>query len=275
MITYTNRTLREVYDEVIVRMGQHRTTENTDWETVVKFINNAINEVLVKTLPYKDWAFVRTIPIANLTVLPVEFIRPIRVMLQRNENSPFIEARHVAPREYFSLIDWHKQQLWNQAIHFVPLYTIWGGIDLVTAGLPPIPPVITTPQNTVIHIFPNTAYYTGAPPVGYTYHNYDLQGFMEYYGSHIFLTNDTDIIPLPYELEDLLVNCTLLRIFAKTANAMQVQFIQSLIVPEILRIQAMYQEKRRTERRELDNFIEPVVPTIPAPPDQGEFRSKM
>jgi hypothetical protein len=265
MITYTNRTLLEVYNEVMIRLGVHRTAENSDWGTVVKFINNSIYEVLARTLPYKDWAYVNNMNVVNATVLPVEFIKAIRVMLQKDRTSPYMEARYVSPKEFFSLSNWQKQQIWNQGLADSGIYTIWGSIDGNINGQ----------QNLSIYVYPNNLYQTGVAPNGYSYNPDILTGYMEFYRAPAFLVNNADVLPIPYEFEDLVVNYTLLRIFAKTQNAIQLNFIQSLLAPELLRIQEMFNEKRKTEKRELDSFIEPVIPQVAPPPNEGEVQSKL
>lgn len=257
MITYSNRTLKEVYDEVMIRLGGHRTAENLDWDTIVRLINNSINEVLFKTLAYKDWSYISQMQVANQAVLPVEFIKAVRVMLRSNENNPYHEARYVSPKEFFTLSNWKNEQIWNQGLAQVPIYTLWGNINIPA----------NQAQQFVIWIYPNGQYLQGQPPAGYAYNSDVMQGYMEFYRSHTFLANNGDLIPIPYEYEDILINYILLRIFAKTGNLVQADFIKSQLDPEVKRIQEMFQEKRRTEKRILDSFAEPLVPTVqPATP---------
>ena len=79
-------TLKQAVDEVLIRMGQHRTAINLDWDTVAMFVNRAIRETLTKTLPYKEWCYF-PIPINRKTTEQKALIMIVK--LNRYADSPF------------------------------------------------------------------------------------------------------------------------------------------------------------------------------------------
>src|SRR5574343_491275 len=156
MIRYTSITLAQAVDEVMLRLSKQNITLQLDWQTVATFVNRARREVLSKTLPFKDWAYVlHDVPVehgrrlpdiqtllfpaanpVNLPITPLSyiFIKPIRVVLAANNNATtpytnanqFNEARFADAREFFTLSDWRQRQAWNMATYTDPIYTLWG-----------------------------------------------------------------------------------------------------------------------------------------------------
>jgi hypothetical protein len=267
MITYSNMTLKRCYDLVMLKATSHRTPENLDWGTVVKYINRAWKEVLIKTLPYKDWAYKLTTTITHGGLLPVSYLKGIRVLVSPTGNPPFTEARYVDAREYFTLSNWQRKQQWNACTVQNPIYTLWGHL--------PVAPNTDNQAEVSIFLAPNTDHQTGVAPAGFSYETNNMAGIMEYYGIPIDLTTDGDILPVPYEFENLVVLLTLIRVFSKTADTNLMQSLQQQIGAETQKLLELYTEFKVNTKRELDSFVEPVPPFAPGVQDKGEIPNNL
>jgi hypothetical protein len=260
-------TLGDVYNEALIRLGHQRDSYNIDWGSIVKFVNNAVREVVAKTLPYKDYAYISTMQATDRTLLPPEYLSFVRLLSSTTGLPPFIEARYVAPKEYFSLSNWMQTQIWNQGSPNRPIFTIFGGIRNV---------LTLTPQ-LWLYMFPNTNEHNPAStaPQGYTYTTSNVQGWLEFYRMPDEVVLDADVIRVPYEFEDLVVLSTLSRIFAKTQRTDMLMDNQKKVIEESQRIGQLFMAKQKTEKRQLDNFAEPVVPFVDVPPQEGELSKSL
>jgi len=279
MIAYSEITLQQAIDILFMEMGEHRNEENIDWDTLVLFINRAIREVMVLTLPYTDWAYVSNIEITHGGVLPRNYLKYLRVLASWEGQPPLREARYVDPREYFTLTNWQRRQEWNRCTWQNPIFTIWGQIAGVGLVLPPEPTQLT------IYLGPNDDYITGTAPAGYIYpipappNNPGdpllISGMMDCYIAPDDITASNNVLSIPYEYEDLVVMSALSRVYAKTADREALVTTYKKILEEKRRINLLYFEKKRTERRELESFVEPIPPYAPRLEEPGELPQKL
>ena len=242
MIAYSNMTLRQAYEEVVLRAGQHRTGINFDWDSIVMFVNRAIREVMLTTLPYKDWAYSTKLAVADATILPQRFLKKIRVLLSAAGTAPYDEAREMSVREFWTISDLSgRQHAWNRSVPDMPTYMLWAEQD----------------ANGISRLRIEVA------PAGHS-------GIMECYVCPADLTADTDIVSIPYEFEDMVVLLAMSRLFAKTDDKQFVMTLHGQIVQERQRLLALFEEKRMTEKREMDNFLEPAIPVVQPEKTPGE-----
>lgn len=261
MIRYSRMTLREAYDAVTLRAGEHRGGANYDWDMMTLFINRAIREVMVFTLPYKDWGYTTSIQVTHGTVLPVNFIRAVRVLaapILQSGAAPMMEARRVDAKEWFMLTDWSKRQAWNAGTRSSPIYSLW---SLSPPG---------QPSRISILLYPNTTNIAGTAPLGFTYPTDNMTGLMDAVIAPPDLVLDTDLLPVPYEFEDLVVLSALTRLLRKTADNQELYTAQGAVRRAYGEFQKRFAEARRTARRELDSYAEPVIPFVPPQQAPGE-----
>ena len=261
MIAYGNMTLQQAYDTVVMRLSRYRSAINTDWSTIVRSINRAIREAVLMHLPYKEWVNNYTLAVTHRLVLPLNYLAPIRVLLSVNGLPPYMEARRTDPREFYQINSWYGKNPWNQGVNFMPAYTIWGEVVL---GI----------KRQVIHVSPNADFETAAAPAGYAYNGVTMSGMMEYYAVPPFITLQTAVLPVAYEMEDLVVMLALERTLAKFGELNEVTQAHVLVEKEKARLVELYKEKKRTAKRELVSYVEPVPPVVQAPPQKDEARER-
>lgn len=255
MITYSSMTLGEVIDGMLSKAQRHRTNINVDWATLASYVNNAAKEIMVSTLPYKEWAHNNVLDVTHGTLLPQRYMSHIRCMLSEDGSPPYREARYVAPKEFYRVSDWYGQNKWAMASETRPVFTIWGEANEMN-----------------IYISPNDQWETGTAPTGYRYYGATYSGKLECYMSPPLMASETDILPIPYEFEDLLQLSALARLLARTGDYSRLDNLQRRIMAERQMAIEMFFEKRRTLKRELESFTEPVPPLVPPPPEEGELK---
>lgn len=247
MPDYSNITLKELFDTVILRAGNQRNNENIGWSSTVQLINRAIRETVISVLPYKDYAFIEQVSVANGTILPWRYIKSIRMLLSASGDPPYWEARYANPKEYFSVSNWKLKHSWNQSVINNPIYTIWGsGASLIEHS------------QVTVYITPNTAYQTGTAPSGYNYYTDDFAGILEFYSTPPDISLETDEVPIPYEFIELVVLSTLIRLYARTGQKELLQIKQKQIVEERNNVLRLFRERNNMENRNLIGYREPV-----------------
>ena len=246
MINYSPITINQLVDNVIQQVGKFRNNINVSWYEIATFVNHAIREIFVKTLPYKDWAYISTLPVADNTALPRTMLKQIRVLL--NNNGITVEARYSTPREFFKTTYSTGMDFVNSYL-IQPIYTIWGQTDL-TGALP-------EPQQ-VIYIKPTT-----------------LTGIMDCYIVPAFTYVGTQPAGIPYEYETFIIYSAATRFLSKYAGDEQITALHRDLMLEQQKLIRIFVEKQRTEKRELDSFVEPVPPIIPEQPMEGEARIRL
>ena len=130
MILYSSMTVREAIDEILDKVSQLQTATNLDYKTVWMFLNRARREVFARTIAYKDSSYVKTVSVTNGIALPADFTRKLRVILQDGAGE-FVEARFVAPQEWWRLTNTARQHTVAAATPRFPVYTIWGSTNNV------------------------------------------------------------------------------------------------------------------------------------------------
>jgi hypothetical protein len=241
MINYSNMTLLEAYNAIVDRLGGMRNAENTDWGTIVKCINKGVKEVVVKTLPFKSWAYINTVVISDNTALPREYLDYSRVLVN-NVSGMLREARRVDPKEYWGLTDPDRKHAWNMSLDERPIFCLWGDGN-----------------QSQLRIFISPA----------------RAGYMECYLMPGDLVNEADEIPVPYEYVELVLLAATSRLMARLADQNYLLSLHQQIQGEVKKLGELYKAKKYAEKRELDNFAEPVIPSVPAPPEPGELSKQM
>ena len=245
MIAYSDITVEETISEIMIRMGRHRLNTNIDWITMLRYINRAIHEVMVKTLPYKRWAYMSQLVVADGTVLSNKLIGAVRLMISATGDPPYVQARKVDAKEYYEVSDTNRKNMWTGKTNRNPVYTIWGSSA-------------TNPTEMVIYITPNT-----------------YIGILDCYIVPNDLTSQTDIIPIPYEFRNLVILSALSRVYAKTKDKMLIEEIRKEITEERNKITQLYMDMRMAKKRDLQSFVEPVVPLVEPQPEAGELKQKL
>jgi hypothetical protein len=268
MVAYSNMTLMQTYHRVMDLIQAYRTVENIDWYSLVNDMNRAIKETIMTTLPYKQWMNVSSINIAHLQVLPRNFIRPIRLITSANGGPPFIEARYVKPAEYFNLTDWQSSNPWNRCSLVNPLYTLFG--QEFQATLPN-----GTPTALTMYIAPNQTHYQSPVITNNTPQVASMSGILDCYLMPPDIRLSTDTLPIPYECENMVIMLTAIRVLSKIGDIQPLQSIYQKVLSERKVILAAFKEQIRTEKRELDSFVEPITPLVEAPPQPGEYQMKL
>lgn len=283
MIQFTPMTLKQALDRVMLLVSQHRTSVNLDEGTVIMFINRSIREAMLRTLAYKDFAYIATFPVTNSTstagvpdtvanmraagmVLPTNYLRYKRVVVQDpdEESTVFMEARYVDPKEFYTLSDWYKRQVHNRATVQNPIFTIWGQQGTAVFPAAGSVPVQSVPT---IYIAPYTNDLfndqTGTMPTqlssaGYSYYTgTPLEGWMDAYLAPEDLTQYTDILPIPYEFEELVITLTILRVLAKM-EVTNLAFYKQKSSDELMRAKKRWLEFKQTDRINLESFVDTV-----------------
>lgn len=248
MIQYAKITVRRLIDEVVIRLGDHRSDINLDWRTLIKYVNHAVREVASIIMPYESESFLKRIDgISNGDSIPREFVRASRLIVEK-ETDVFYEARDVDIKEYFNVTNDINVHTFNHSYDYAGIYTFWGQADTTSV-----------PIDFRIYVYPES-----------------LTGILDYYAMPDEITADTDIVPIPEEYVELVIYGTMQRVFARTTLHTQIMEVQRRMVAEKMKIYEKYIELRQKEKRELDSFVEPVVPFVPSGMrPQGEVPKKL
>lgn len=242
-LSYTTITLNQIYQEVRNRLSRYDKIESLDFDLVRRYINRAVQSVMYMTLPYKGWEYIEQVPVVINTVLPARFIKQVRMLLSESGNPPFVEARYVDPREYFSVTNNQRGQLWNIANIDNPVYTIWAD---------------NQPSRLEVTITPAT-----------------YEGVLECHMMPPEMTALTDFVAIPFEFYELVVLEALQRCIAKAEYNQYIQIISAEIQQERQKMIELFIEKRQAEKRELDSFIEPVIPLVGPREPEGSLQKNL
>lgn len=266
MTRYSFITLGDIYHDVILRLGNHRNAENISQDLVVMYINRAIREVMSITMPFYEWGYKSSMYVSNKTILPTTYLDYIRVLCSASGAPPYNEARYIDPKEWFTITNWQRAQAWNQGSFIRPVFTIYGlDVDNLDAD-----------TRLAIYLYPNTDNISiSGPPPGYRYPNQNMEGILEYYRAPDYISDMDEIIQIPYATEDLLINYSLSRVYAKLTDPEKMQEVMLEITKWKASIQKLYQEKREKEKRNLESFVEIEPPLAPAPPEEGELPKQL
>lgn len=243
MIEYATISVSNVIQEGIARLGKHRDEINLGWESLISMVNAAEREIELLTLPYKEWSYIAKMYIGDGMAVPQNFIKHIRVMLQIDADGSYREGRYVDIKELFTLSDDNLKNKFLAASQLNPIFTFWGN-----------EPANNTTDETLytIYIKPDT-----------------MTGYMEYYYTPDF-QNGSDVIYIPYEFEELLVLSFVTRLLVKLQDyTLLVRYNQDLM-QERLKVIEFVQQKKHTRQRELDSFVDMVLPYVSPQPEPNE-----
>lgn len=250
MIRYQNVLGSQIYNEVMLRLGDMRSGTNVDEGTIFKAINRALTEIWILTKPYKDWAYYKKVEITtNPYELPVDYYKYVRLLC--NTDHGLRECRYADPKEIYSLTDDNQSQIWNKSSNTNPIFTVFGAMDTFVSTY--------MPTTNWLHLYID---------------NFVDAAYLDYIAVP-YLLNLDQTIPIPYEYQQYVIQASLLRILNLVADPGSYQhIIQDLQFKKSIIINSLKAEQY-TEKRELDNFVEPVVPYIPAQPIEGELQKQL
>lgn len=266
MIAATPYTLGQAVDQLFLLMGQHRTATNLDWGTAVLFVNRGWKLVMTRLLPVQEWMWINRINVGWGTVMPVDFIRPRKALLSVLGTPPYVEARYVDPREFWTLSDWYKGQSWNSATIQNPVYTI--------AGIRTVPNVGAIPMTTqrVFYSAPYTLDMTLPLPPGFNPPNLPpgvqfMSGVLEYYSMPPDVLAPGALLPLPMEYHNLAIHYALLYVVLKY-NPQAIEAVNVMIDALEAEVREYEQKYKREKRARLGSFAEVIAAAVTGPADQ-------
>lgn len=253
MISNITRTAEDLYNEFIFRANTYRTRENIDFDSALKYINNAIKELYTILLPYKEYAYHSSLTVQNGTALPRGFYKDIRLLIKVIEGEDLVgmqEARRSTPQEYWTATNWHNGNKWTRATKNKPVYTIWNSGALDNSLLP-----ITTPTELRIFISPNLTIVEPTPPI-----DEELEGILEYYGLPNDMTAPTDIMDLPALFEEFVNAVAINRFMMKSDRYGDIVGYRDSIAAQRQSLINKLATMDYNIERELDSFLTPVAP---------------
>jgi hypothetical protein len=221
---YVGTTLKDVFDEVVMRLNQNRKAEALDWTTTVKMINQSIGEVVDAILPYKRESFVEPLAVQDGNTIPSRFIRRQR-LLCKIADKDYIEARPVDIEEFFSLIN----NEYDAAYLMQPIYTFWSKV------------VVNRIHNFYIKIYPN------------------YESVLEFFAVPAVISLPTDIVPIPYEFMDILIALTLERIYLRIGEPALIKNLHEEVLKMRKSVLETYLNSKAILKREFEVYVEPQV----------------
>lgn len=264
MIPNITRTASYLYAEFLYRIEKHRTRENLSYELVLQHINNSIKELYTLLLPYREYAYQKTLIIGDGTNIPYDFYKVIRVMVDGlnvlQQFAGMSEARYVTPYEWYAMTDTTKGHSWNKATVLNPVYTIWN-VGITGSN---DPNNLIVPDRLRIFLAPN-----GGGGVA--------EGLMEYYGLPNDLFSPDDVLEVPALYEEFVLNVAVLRFLMKQ-NTGNIEMASAYISKIKELKQGITQRLGILDynvKRELQTFFAPTTPYVPQQPMPGELASKL
>ncbi|MGC8978634.1 hypothetical protein [Caldisericum sp.] len=242
MIPYRKTLIRDIMDEVVLRARNFINFYNYDSEFLLTQVIQSIRTTGFHLLPFRVWALTKQIPVTHRTTLPLDFISPIRLIIQEPK---LAEARLVDFREYYQLANWRYQHSWNKSTELNPIYCITG-----------------VSHNKVIFIAPNNDYQTGTPPPPLKYYTgAPLQGILEYHSVPNYNDlNENSYLPLPEEFKELVILETTIRFLSKVTDNYYLLNLHKNLVEKKTKLWDEYVKKLQSEYKEMDEFTEPIPP---------------
>jgi len=237
-IAYSSLTLGEVLTEVVARIKSTRTNINIDWGELVNIATQARRELSSRILPFMEWSFIKTVPVAHMTILPNDYIRPVRVILSVYGEKT--EARMVDPLEWADITNPVQYQSYAQALNMQPAYMIWANS------------ITTTPAwasfQMSIWCHPSTA-----------------TGWIDYIALHgdADLSGENSPINIPPESENLFINMILERWLFRHGEKQQKNKISQEVQRQFIAIRQQEAARKATEAAEIESLV-PETEQIPS-----------
>jgi hypothetical protein len=261
MIAATAYTLQQAVDQLMLLLGQHRTAVNMDWGTAALMVNRGWKHVAVRLLPLQEWMWIERLEVTWGTPMPPNFIRPRRALLSLTGEPPYTEARYVDVREFWTLSDWYRGQVWNAATLFSPIYTIMG--ERVTNGPPPLaiqPTFYCAPYNLDAPNNPPSGFELPIPrDAGVDV----LSGILEYYAMPDDLTDPQALLPLPLEYQNYAIYVALMYAVLKY-NPAALSGIGAIVANVENELKETLLRMRKEKREQLGSFVEVLAALTPA-----------
>lgn len=264
MVSYSNKTNKQLVDEILQMLVGLRVNYNFDYLTVLDAIKLSVREIYFKLIPYLDNQFVTKIRnVVHKFVLPREFIRPIRLVLYMMDlislpPKPAMvrEARYVDPKEFAYVGNWVENHSWNLGTIFKPVYTIWGMPGDSTRFC--------------VYIYPNDDY-RGIIPQGYYKPNvFPVDGELECYVHPPISDDPNEVVPVPFFALDLLQNLTLEKLLIRIGLVDVLSTVVQSVNNKFAEVINFIQEKRKSESRVINSFVPPTPPVVSEPEQKTE-----
>lgn len=202
MIAISSLTLGDVITAIEMRAGDLMTPYNSDFRTLTQYVRDARRDLFNRTNAFKEWSYQQSIPVTHLSLLPQNFIRPIRLTTNLPGADPTLavryEARMADPREWHNLTNLVRPISFTRGWVKTGVYMIWSNnIDGVNWAA----------NNMAIWIYPN-----------------NLEGQLDYVASFadVDLTTNQDRVNVPIELENLLIEMALSRFLDDVADPQRI-----------------------------------------------------
>ncbi len=239
MLAYQDITLKELIDEALLRANAYKIGINISEEEIKFFANKSIRETIIKCLPYKLNAFVARLNVTHNSLIPRSYIRFIRCLLKGAEQEAYREARYADVREFYQLTYWYGKNKWVGAMNYTAIFTIWNnGYSLQ------------------FKCYPNTEHETGTPPQGFEYANENYSGYLDYhYLPETNYLNPNDVLPIPPEYQEYLIQSTVIKLIAKKLPEQQLKDLYNNLANERNKTYKLYQELKASKPKQLDKYI--------------------
>lgn len=242
MILPSSMTVKEALDQVMRRVSQLQTRSNLDYKIAWNFLNNARREVFARTLPFKDYAYTKSVAITDGASLPADYTRTVRVILKDPADTNYVEARHAAAKEWWKISNTLRTDKNVSASRRYPAYTIWGSIDDLAD------------DNIYIRIAPTNE-----------------TGFLEYVAAYgdlpLDVNNEPDTtatLDIPLEFETLVIQSTLVRCYVKLAERELLADTMLRTQNEYAKLGLVFMAKGATEAINIESLVNPEPINLPS-----------
>lgn len=240
MIAYSSLTVKEAIDAVTSKLSQFETSSALDDKTVFLFLEDARREIFTRFMPFKDWAFLKEVAVADGDVLPDDFIRLCTLRSKSPSASEYSPSRAISIKELWTLGNTDIPQTYDRATPSAPVHCIYGNDDPAEDRL-------------CIHLRPA-----------------DVTGYLEYYSAPEDLPRDvnddfdgTALLNIPYELENYLENATLMRCYIRIGAPAKVAEAVAIMQKEKMKLLGSYQAENATQAITMESLANPEPSATP------------
>jgi len=237
MIQYSSMTLRQATDEIMLRVRKLSTSVNFDTQLASMYISEARRMAMAMSLPFKDYAYIKTFAVSNGVELPQDFVCEVRTLLKDPSVDEYSEARKADVREWWTLTNTVRPHSFNNATLNYPAYTIWGSDDSDAA--------VWNSKGMVVLVAPTTTV-----------------GIIEYYAEYGDMVLDTETLNVPYEFENLIILLALVSIYAKIGEPNRAVETYKSYQEGIMKIRLNEIARRNTETHNIQSLALPVPTQI-------------
>lgn len=215
MIPYSSITVAEAIHECKAKLSKFDTASALDDKAIFRFLESARRELFARFLPFKDYAFVREVAIADGDPVPDEFIKVCTIRAKSSTATEYRECRRASIKELWTLGNATRPHSWVNSTESYPVYALYGSSD-------------PAEERMCVHLRPTT-----------------VSGFMEYYAAPGDLPRDANndfigssLLAVPYEYENYLINSTLLRCYVRIGEVAEVRSMVEKMAVERFKLNA-------------------------------------